>query len=140
MCHFCSKCTSDKLKKINERTLCFVYLDNRSSYKRLLQQCGQQTLSNQKLAMILTTVYKVVNKQNVSTSICDLLKQRENHYNLRGEVNSDIAKSKYNKLSFEVDKISGGQAMERITKWRQANNYKMFKKSILKIDLASCYI
>ena len=35
--------------------------------------------------MILTTVYKVVNEQNVSTSVCDLLKQRESHYNLRGD-------------------------------------------------------
>ena len=34
--------------------------------------------------MVLTTVYKVVNKQNVSTSICDLLKQRESNYNLQG--------------------------------------------------------
>lgn len=51
----------------------------------LLNKCGQQTLLNQRLATILTTVYRTVNNKKVSTSLCDLLKLRESRYNLRGE-------------------------------------------------------
>lgn len=39
--------------------------------------CGQQALPNQRLAMMLTILYKVGNKQNVSASICGLSKQIE---------------------------------------------------------------
>ena len=35
--HFCSKRASDKLEKINERALRFVYQDNNSSYEMLLK-------------------------------------------------------------------------------------------------------
>ena len=67
--HFCSKYVSNKLEKINKRALHFVHQDNSSPYEMLLNWGGQQTLSNQRLAMILTTVNKVVNKQNVLTFI-----------------------------------------------------------------------
>ena len=36
--HFCSKRASDKLEKINERALRFVYRDNNSSYEMLLKK------------------------------------------------------------------------------------------------------
>ena len=77
--HFCSKHASDKQEKNNEKTLRIVYLDNSSSYKMLLKRCSQQTLSKQRLvlAMILNTVYKIVNKQNVLKSICDLLNEEK---------------------------------------------------------------
>ena len=51
----------------------------------LLKQSGYQTLLNQRLAKILTTVYKVVNRQGVSESLCDLVELRESNYNLRGD-------------------------------------------------------
>ena len=53
---FLQESASDKLEKINETALCFVYRDNNSSYEMLLKKCGQQTLLNQRLATILTTV------------------------------------------------------------------------------------
>ena len=51
-----------------------------------------------------------VNKQNVSTSICDLLKLSESYYNLQGdELNSDIAgSSKYNQVWINIGTISRG--------------------------------
>ena len=83
--NFCSKGATTKLEKLNERALRFVYRDYSSSYEMLLKQSGHQTLLNQRLSTILTTVYKVVNRQCVSESLCDLLKLREGNYNLRGE-------------------------------------------------------
>ena len=58
--NFCSKGATTKLEKLNERALRFVYRDYSSSYEMLLKQSGYQTLLNQRLATILTTVYKVV--------------------------------------------------------------------------------
>ena len=61
--NLCSKGATTKLEKLNERALRFVYRDYSSSYEMLLKQSGYQTLLNQRLAKILTTVYKVVNRQ-----------------------------------------------------------------------------
>ena len=83
--NFCSKGATTKLEKLNERALRFVYRDYSSSYEMLLKQSGYQTLLNQRLAKILTTVYKVVNGQGVSESLCDLVELRESNYNLRGD-------------------------------------------------------
>lgn len=83
--NFCSKGATTKLEKLNERALRFVYRDHSSSYEMLLKQSGYQTLLNQRLAKILTTVYKVVNRQCVSESLCDLVELRKSNYNLRGD-------------------------------------------------------
>ena len=83
--NFCSKGATTKLEKLNERALRFVYRDYSSSYEMLLKQSGYQTLLNQRLAKILTTVNKVVNRQGVSESLCDLVELRESNYNLRGD-------------------------------------------------------
>ena len=96
--------------------------------------------------MILTTVYKVVvgNKQNVSTFICDLSKQIESIYNLRGD--ATLTLPKVNTTNYGLKSIryeGGGHTMERRTKlkeYRQITDYRTFGKSILKIDLASRYI
>ena len=81
--NLCSKSATTKLEKLNERALRFVYRDYSSSYEMLLKQSGYQTLLNQRLAKIVTTVYKVVNRQGVSESLCDLVELRESNYNLR---------------------------------------------------------
>ena len=58
---------------VTGRALRFVYRDYSSSCETLLKQSGHQTLLNQRLAKILTTVYKVVNRQGVSESLYDLV-------------------------------------------------------------------
>ena len=83
--NFCGKGATTKLEKLNERALRFVYRDHSLSYEMLLKQSGYQTLLNQRLAKILTTVYKVVNRQCVSESLCDLVELRKSNYNLRGD-------------------------------------------------------
>ena len=83
--NFCSKGATTKVEKLNERALRFVYRDHGSSYEILLKQSGYQTLLNQSLAKILTTVYKVVNRQCVSESLCGLVELRKSNYNLRGD-------------------------------------------------------
>ena len=42
--HFCSKGTTDKLEKINERAIRFVFRDKHTKYEELLRQLGLSTL------------------------------------------------------------------------------------------------
>ena len=42
--HFCSKGATDKLEKINERAIRFVFRDKHTKYEELLRQLGLSTL------------------------------------------------------------------------------------------------
>ena len=57
--HFCSKRSTEKLEKLNEQSL--VWRDQSSTYQTLLRESGQ-TLTNQRPAKILGTVFKSVNQ------------------------------------------------------------------------------
>ena len=76
--NFCRKGATSNLEKLNERSVIFVCRDKSSPYETLLKQCNQQTMQNQRLTAMLTTVYKIVNRQSVSELICDLLAVRDN--------------------------------------------------------------
>ncbi|KXJ09157.1 hypothetical protein AC249_AIPGENE13506, partial [Exaiptasia diaphana] len=62
--HFCSKTLTDKLEKVNERAIRFVYQDKRTSYTDLLKRLGSTTLCEKRLGKIVTTVFKAIHKEN----------------------------------------------------------------------------
>ena len=76
---FCSKRATEKLEKLNERSLRFVWHDHSSSNQTLLSKSGQTTLANQRLSKILSTVFKIVNytsdvnSNEVPVSLLDLI-------------------------------------------------------------------
>ena len=54
--HFCSKSATDKLEKINERAIRFVFRDKHTSYKELLRRLGLSTLQNRRLIKMVSSV------------------------------------------------------------------------------------
>ena len=61
MWHHCSQSNLRNLEKINECRLRFVFNDNDSDYKQLLNGVGQPSLFNRRVHYILTLVYKSLN-------------------------------------------------------------------------------
>ena len=139
--NFCRKSATTKLEKLNERALRFVYRDYSSSYEMLLKQSGYQTLLNQRLAKIVTTVYKVVNRQGVSESLCDLVELRESNYNLRGDKILTLPKVNTTKYGLKSLRYEGANLWNKLpNEYRKADSYKLFKKQILDTDLAGRYM
>ena len=83
--HFCGNRLTEKLEKLNERALRFVYQDKNSPYETLIVKNGYSTLANQRLAKILSTVFRAIGNGNVPSSISELLTVRISNYNLRGD-------------------------------------------------------
>ena len=81
---FCSNRLTEKLEKLNEHELCFVYQDKISTYETLVVKNGYSTLVNQRLAKMLNTVFGAIGKGDAPTSICELLMAHNSNYNLRG--------------------------------------------------------
>ena len=108
--------TSAARAQLNERALRFVYRDYSSSYEMLLKQSGYQTLLNQRLAKILTTVYKVVNGQGVSESLCDLVELRESNYNLQGDKILTLPKVNTTKYGLKSLRYEGANLWNKLPK------------------------
>ena len=107
----------------------------------LLKQSGYQTLLNQRLAKILTTVYKVVNRQGVSESLCDLVELRESNYNLRGDKILTLPKVNTSKYGLKSLRYEGANLWNKLpSEYRKADSYKLFKKQISDTDLAGRYM
>ena len=54
--HFCNKASAEKLEKVNERAVRFVFRDKRTPYEELLSVLGRKTLLEQRLQKIICAV------------------------------------------------------------------------------------
>ena len=60
--HFCSQASTNKLEKIQERALRFIYNDHSSTYTELLKSSGTVNIHIKRTKDIACAVYKIVNK------------------------------------------------------------------------------
>ena len=79
----CSEKNVDKLEKINERGLCFVFNDLHSTYDGLLDYINQPCLQDRKMHDMWTRTYRALNGTPVY--IKKLLNVKDTTYNLRGQ-------------------------------------------------------
>ena len=80
----CGKKNADKLEKINERCLHFVFNDFHSTYDELLDYINQPCLQDHRIHDMLTLIYRALNG-NTPVYIKNLLNERDTSYNLRGQ-------------------------------------------------------
>ena len=80
----CGKKNVDKLEKINERCLRFVFNDFHSTYDELLDHINQPSLQDRRIHDMLTLTYRALNG-NTPVYIKNLLNVKDITYNLRGQ-------------------------------------------------------
>ena len=80
----CGKQNADKLERLNESILCFVFSDHHSSYEKLLENINKPSLRIQRIHDMLVLVYLALNR-SAPKYICDLLVERNSCVNLRGK-------------------------------------------------------
>ena len=80
--HFCSKSSSRKMEKIQERALRFLFNDKRSTYEDLLEKCQSSTLHLRRIKTIALEVFKSLNDLN-PPFMKELFTTKSVNYNLR---------------------------------------------------------
>ena len=80
--HFCSKTNTNKIEKIQERALRFVYDDFNSSYTELLTKANLPTLETRRIRTMAIETFKILNAL-APPLLSDFLIKRENKYNFR---------------------------------------------------------
>ena len=73
--HFCSKSSLNKLEKVNERAIRFVFKDKNTPYCDLLKQLGRATLAEERAHEILGTIFRILHG-SCPVSIRDLIQRR----------------------------------------------------------------
>ena len=82
--HFCSKASTDKLEKLQNRALRIVFNEYTSSYESLLSKRNLSTLHMNRLRCIATEIYKCIN--NITPEyLRDLVEVKQAKYSFRYE-------------------------------------------------------
>ena len=100
---FCGKKNSNKLEKLQERALRFVYKDTSSTYEILLKRGNFLPLSIYRLKFLAMEVYKCLNGLN-PVYLNDLFKIKAVKYDLRNS--SILEQPKFNTVKFGYKSVS----------------------------------
>ena len=66
--HFCNKTSADKLEKVNERAIRFVFKDKSAPYEELLKKTRNYSFEASKSkTMIVCNVYQIIKYHQFST-------------------------------------------------------------------------
>ena len=99
--HHCGSRNTKKIEKVNERALRYVYKDKSSAYHELLQRIGLgTTLENRRVQDMLITINACF-QGTAPTCIKDLVKMRNNKYDLRG--NNTLSLTKVNTTKYGLN-------------------------------------
>ena len=103
--HFCTEQNSNKIEKIQERALRFIYNDSDSSYETLLQNSKLPSLKIQRMRTTALETFKIIHKKS-PLFLQDLVTIKNNIYNFRYINTADIPRprtTKYGKNSFRYE-------------------------------------
>ena len=135
--NFCSKSAADKLERLNERAIRFVFRDKYTSYSELLNALGLSSLKQQRLIKITLSVFNAIHNSLAPKSIQDLIVHRKNvSYNLRGDYILSLPKPKSTTYGLNSVRYIGPKLWNSIPNmFRNITNFKSFKRSISQVDL-----
>ena len=125
--HFCSKRSTEKLEKLNERALRFVYQDKASTYETLVVKNGHSTLANQRLAKMLSTMFRAIGN---GLTACN------SNYNLRGDAILKLPKVNSTKYGIKSWRYQAARLWNTIPNYlRNIDTYHSFKRGLKELDL-----
>ena len=100
--HFCSKTSTNKMEKIQERALRFIYDDQDSAYEELLHKANLPSLEIRRLRTMAIECFKIIHDLS-PPCLSNLVSRRESTYSFRYTNILDIPRVRtvtYGKKSF----------------------------------------
>ena len=134
---FCIKRAADKLERLNERAIRFVFRDKYTSYSELLNALGPSSLKQQRLIRITLSIFNAVHNSLAPKSIQDLIVHRKNvSYNLRGDYILSLPKPKSTTYGLNSVRYISPKLWNSLPNmFRNITSFKSFKRSIRQVDL-----
>ena len=136
--YFSSANSLQKIEKIQERALRFLYNDQLSSYDVLLSKSGRCTMRVFRLKFLCIEIFKTLNKLNPSF-MQDIFKVKSSSYSLRGTNN--LQHYRPNQVTFGSNSLRslGPQVWNGLPNdMKSAENLDMFKNMLKKWEGPNC--
>ena len=130
--HFCSKSSLNKLEKVNERAIHFVFKDKNTPYCDLLKQLGRATLAEEQAHKILGTLFKTLHGP-CPVSIRDLIQRKISANNLRGKDILKLPKVNTTKYGLKLCRYYGSKLWNsQPGSVKSLTTYAAFRKALVK--------
>ena len=128
--HFCSQCNTNKLEKVQERVLRFVYNDYISSHADLLRTAGAKYLHIKSVKEIAREVFIIVN--NIApTFIENLIALKRSQYCLRNEKTAVVPRASTTKYGLNSFAHEGARIWNSLPNvFRVNENHREFSRLI----------
>ena len=137
--HFCSKANTNKLEKIQERALRFIYNDHSSTYTDLFESAGTVTLHIKRSKDIACEVFKIVNKLAPSF-IHNLVELKYSKYSLRRDKAATIPSAQTSTYGLKSFSHEGPRVWNCLpNEFRVIDNYSHFKRLLQNWDGPGCH-
>ena len=136
--YFSSMKSLQKIEKLQERALRFLYNDRKSSYKDLLQKSGRCTMQVSRQRTLCIEIYKTMNNLN-PPFMKNFFKLRSSHYSSRKPY--DLKHVRPNQVTFGSNSLEsvGPQIWNGLpNKMKSAENLKNFKLMIKEWNGPEC--
>ena len=113
---------------VNKRALRFVFREKSTPYEELLRRIGLPSLREQRLAKILSTVFKILASDAGPASLHDFITVRRSTFNLRGNTIVDLPKVKSTTYGLRSWNSTPDET-------RKIKTYTVFKNNIRTLNL-----
>ena len=103
--HFCNVASTNKMEKIQERALRFIYNDFQSSTEAWLSLSDTSSLHIKRMKLMACEAYKIINELS-PTYIRDLINVKVSQYNFRNEHQASLSQvnsTRYGLKSFRYE-------------------------------------
>ena len=128
--NFCGKSNSDKLEKLQERALRFVYNDYVTPYHKLLSQANLLSLSMYRIRFLAIEMYKCVNMTNPDFMNV-MFKEKSTSYNLRDDNLVFQPKLKTYTFAYRSFKYYGAKLWNNLpANLKRCDSFYLFKKNL----------
>lgn len=136
--HFCSKSSTNKMEKIQERALRFINNDFRSSLQDLLSSTHTSPLHVGRMKQMASEVFKIVNDMSPEY-IKDLITIKNASYNFRNENQATVPQvrsTRYGLRSFRYEAARIWNSLPN--ELRKAESYPQFRRLLHAWDGVIC--
>ena len=136
--HFCNEANTNKIEKIQERALRFIYNDYNSTYENLLIVSKLPTLKVRRLRTMAIEVYKIIHQESPSY-LHDLIKIKDTKYCFRYDNITEIPSVRTTRYGLKTFRYAAAKLWNELPNhFRTQTSFNQFKNLINSWNGNSC--
>jgi len=137
--HFCNEQNTQKMEKIQERALKFIYDDHESSYEALLTKSKLPSLKIRRIRYIALETFKIINKQS-PVYLHDLIEIKQNNYSFRYKNTANLPRVRTTRYGLNSFKYFAAKTWNELPDhFRKETSFLQFKNLINSWNGSSCH-